>query len=158
MPSSWLHLVALTAYTGSLIGLAAILLPALSAVKNHESQLSFLARGLRFYNPLQTGALGILVISGAWQITELKAIYREVFLRELGMRLGLKLTLSFILVLLSVYQSMALAHRFVRRHGGGESISPEELRSTVQRLHVSAVFLLCLTFVTALVGIALQQR
>ena len=158
MPNSWLHLLALTAYTGSLIGLAVLFLPALSAVKDHPSQVQFLARGLKLYNPLQSGALGILVVSGAWQITELKAIYREFFLRELGLRLSLKLALSFILVLLSVYQSMALAHRFVRRHESGEIVSPEELRSTIGRLRVSTFILLLLTAITALAGIALQHQ
>lgn len=158
MPSSWLHLLAMTAYVGSLVGLAAIFLPALSAVKNHESEVKFLARGLKLYNPLQSGALGVLVVSGAWQVTELKAIYREFFLREIGLRLSLKLTLSFILVILSVYQSMAIAHRFVRRYEGGEIPSPEDLRSTIGRLRSSTYALLILTLATVLAGIALKHR
>lgn len=158
MPNSWLHVLALTVYAGSLIGLAFIFLPALSAIKDHPSQVRLLARGLKLYNPLQSGALGILVVSGAWQTTELKAIYREYFLRELGLRLSLKLSLAFILVLFSVYQSMGLAHRFVRRHESGETVSPEELRSVSRQLRISTLALLVLALATALAGMALRQR
>jgi uncharacterized membrane protein len=155
---SWVHLLAVTVYLGSVVGLGLILLPALGVIKNHEAQVNLLARGLKFYNPLQSGALGILVISGALQVTELKAVYRELFLKELGLRLGLKLTLSFVLILLSAYQSMAVAHRFVRRHESGELLSYRDLQSTLQRLRTSTLALLVLALATALVSIALQQR
>lgn len=155
---SWVHLLGVTVYLGSVVGLGFILLPALGAIKNHEAQVNLLARGLKLYNPLQSGALGVLVLSGALQVTEIKAVYRELFLKELGLRLGLKLTLSFILILLSTYQSMAVAHRFVRRHESGEFLSSQELRLTVRRLHALTFVLIFLALATALVGLTLQQR
>lgn len=153
---SWLHLVALAVYLGSLIGLWLMLLPALSVVKNNEGQVQLLARSLKLYNPLQTGALGLLVLSGALQLTELKAAYRELFIRELGGTLALKLTFSFVLIILSTYQSMALAHRFVRRYEGGESFSPEELRSVARKLKLSTLSLLLLAGITLWLGVRLR--
>lgn len=158
MLTSWVHLLAVTVYLGSVVGVGFILLPALRVIKSHEAQVNLLARGLKLYNPIQSGALGVLVISGAWQVTELKAIYRELFLKELGLRLGLKLTLSFVLVLLSVYQSMAVAHRFVRRNESGELLSYGDFRSTIQRLRTSTLVLLVLALATVLAGIALQEH
>ena len=156
MLSSWLHLIALAVYLGSLIGLWVMLLPGLSVLKNHEGQVKLLARSLKLYNPLQSGALGLLVLSGAFQLTDLKAAYRELFIRELGTTLGVKLILSFVLIILSTYQSMAVAHRFVRRYEGGEPISPHEVQSVAQRLKSSTLFILFLALVTLMVGVRMR--
>ena len=54
---------------------------------------------------MQSGALGY-GLTGAFQITDLKAEYRELFTKEFGAMLGLKLIFSFVLILLSTHQSM----------------------------------------------------
>jgi uncharacterized membrane protein len=153
---SWLHLLSLTAYLGALIGLWLMLFPALSAVKSHERQVELLARSLKIYNPLQIGALGLLVLTGAFQLTDLKAAYRELLFKELGITLGLKLFFSFVLIVLSTYQSMAVAHRLVRRYEGGESFSPGELQSITRKLKVLTLWLLLLAGITLWLGVQLR--
>jgi uncharacterized membrane protein/ABC-type nitrate/sulfonate/bicarbonate transport system substrate-binding protein len=123
MLNSWLHLLALIVYLGAVVGLWAILLPSAAAIETHEDRAGFLARGLKYYNPLQVGALGILIFTGAFQLTELKAMYRELFVKQVGYQLAVKLTFAFLLVIFSVYQSMGIGHRFVRRHEGGDAVS-----------------------------------
>jgi len=91
MLNSWLHMVSLIVYVGAVVGLWAILLPSVSAIEKHEDRVGFLARGLKFYNPLQVGALGILIFTGAFQLTELKAAYRELFVKQIGYQLAVKL-------------------------------------------------------------------
>ena len=157
MLNSWLHLLSLTAFLGALIGLWLILLPALSAVQQHGQKVELLARGLKFYNPLQIGALGIVLLSGAFQLTELKAAYREMFITQLGSTLGPKLILSFFLILFTVYQSMGVGHRFVKRYEGGESVSPEELSAIVRRLRTSSWLILLLALLTLWVGLGLRR-
>ena len=149
--------MALTVYLGALVSLWAILLPALSAVKSHEEQVHLLARSLKFYNPLQTGALGLLVLSGAIQLTDLKAAYRESFLKEIGLTLGIKLIFSFVLIILSTYQTMGLAHRFVRRCEGGEVVSSQEFQSVVRRLRVSTLPIFLLAVLTLWLGVRLRR-
>lgn len=153
---SWFHLISLTVYIGSLVGLWLIVLPAVSAVKNHEAQAALLARSLKLYNPLQNGSLGVLVLSGALQLTDLKAAYRELFLRELGVSLGMKLILSFVLIVFSSYQSMAVAHHFVRRYERGESLPHQELHSVTRRLRISTLFMLLLAMITVWAGARLR--
>jgi hypothetical protein len=157
MLTSWLHLLALVAYVGAIAGLAIIVLPSLSAIGTHEARLKLLARSLKFYNPLQSGALGLLVLSGAIQVTDLKAAYRGSFAKEFGAILGLKLLLAFILILLSTYQSMGVALRFVRRYEGGESITPEELQTVTGRLRSSTIPLLFLAAATIWAGMQLRR-
>ena len=74
MFNSWLHIIALVAYLGAVLGLGIMLLPSLASVEKHEDKVQFLARGLKFYNPLQVGALGLVLFSGAFELTHLKAI------------------------------------------------------------------------------------
>lgn len=157
MLSSWLHLLALTLYLGSLIGLWAIFLPSLAGIKNHETRAKLLVRGLKLYNPLQCGALGVLVISGAFQLTALKAAYRELFVKELGGRLGLKLSLSFVLIILSTYQSMGVAHRYVRRYEAEERTTPRDVELIVRRLRSSTPAILFVALLTSLAGIWLRR-
>lgn len=154
---SWLHLTSLAVYLGSLVGLWIMVLPALSVIRNHEGQVHLLTRSLKIYNPLQTASLGLLVLSGALQLTDLKAAYRELFLREVGVTLALKLIFSFVLILFSTYQSMGLAHRFVRRSDGGESFSPQELQRIARRLKGSTLAILVVAMITLWLGVRLRR-
>lgn len=156
MFSSWLHLTALVVYLGSLVGLWLVLLPELFGIKSRGDRLLMLARSLKFYNPLQIGVLGLLVISGAFQITELKSAYRELFTKELA-TLAWKLGAAFILILLSTYQSMGLAHRFVRRYEAGEMPSDQEVESLCRRLRISALLIIPFALIASWLGLGLRR-
>lgn len=134
-----------------------MLLPAASALERHESKLEFLARGLKLYNPLQVGALGILLFTGAFQLTDLKAAYRELFVKQLGYTLGLKLFFAFFLVIFSVYQSMGIGHRFVKRYEGGDPVTRGELDSIIRRLKNSNGLILIFALITLWLGLRLQS-
>ncbi|HWX78071.1 MAG TPA: hypothetical protein VNY32_11360 [Candidatus Acidoferrales bacterium] len=157
MLNAWLHLIALIVYLGAIGGLWLLLLPSLSVIEKHENRANFLARGLKFYNPLQVGALGILLFTGAFQLTELKAIYREAFVKQIGYDLGMKLLFAFLLVIFSVYQSMGIGHRFVRRHEGGEPVTAQELESVVRRLRSSNWCILFFALITFWFGLRLRS-
>jgi hypothetical protein len=134
-----------------------MLLPAASILEKHEEKTRFLARGLKFYDPLQIGALGILLFSGAFQLTELKAAYREMFAKQIGYNLGIKLIFAFVLVILSVYQALGVGHRFVKRHESGERVTPEELGSTIRRLKSVNWGILLFAAITLWLGIRLRS-
>lgn len=157
MFNSWLHIIALIAYLGAIVGLAVMLLPSLSSVEKHQDKVHFLARGLKFYNPLQVGTLGLVLFSGAFELTHLKAMYREMFLKQLGYNLGIKLTFAFLLVFFSVYQAMGIGHRFVKRHELGECVTPNELDSVIRRLKGANWLILILALITVWLGLRLQS-
>lgn len=153
MLNSWLHLLALAVYLGSLGGFWILILSSLPIIRNQNEQIEFLARSLKVYNPLLIGALGFLVLTGAFQVTDLKASYRELFTRELGATLSLKLILSFMIIILSTYQTMGVALRFVRRWESEDSIQFKEIQSIIHRLRGSTIILVFLTLITTVVGI-----
>ncbi|MBI4523659.1 MAG: hypothetical protein HY695_07600 [Deltaproteobacteria bacterium] len=142
MLSTWLHFTALAVYLSALIGIGWVLFKAVSVVNSDRTQISLLVRSLKIYNPVQTGALGLLILSGAFQLTDLKAAYRENFIKELGGMLELKLFFAFILIMLSTFQSMGVAHRFVKRCEGGEACTTGDVRSVVRRLRISTLCIL----------------
>jgi uncharacterized membrane protein len=157
MFNTWLHVVALIVYLGAVAGFWLIFLPSLSTIENHEQRSHFLARGLKLYNPLQVGALGIVLFTGAFQLTELKAAYREMFIKQFGFNLGIKLLLAFFLVIFSVYQSMGIGHRFVKRHEGGDPVNPQELAGIIRRLDSANWLILLFALLTLWFGLRLRS-
>ncbi|HEX9265177.1 MAG TPA: hypothetical protein VF977_12475 [Candidatus Binatia bacterium] len=153
---SWLHLIALIVYLGAVVGFWLMLLPSVAILDKHEDKVQFLARGLKFYNPLQVGSLGILLFTGAFQLTELKAAYREAFVKQLGFNLFVKLIFAFLLVIFSVYQALGIGHRFVRRQEGGETVTSAELGSVIRRLKSANWCILILAAITLWFGIRLR--
>ena len=90
-----LHILALALYLGFAVALWIIMLPAATAVDSPEERAELLVRSLRIYNPAQIAALGVVVMTGAWQVTDLKDLYRESYATEFGNILGIKLAVSF---------------------------------------------------------------
>jgi len=156
MLASWLHVAALAIYLGSLLSLWIIYLPTLSRIEDPQEQGRVLARRLRLYNPLQTGALGVLVLSGALTLTDLKAAYRELFAKELGTILGIKLALAFVLIIFGIHQTMGVGLPFVRRCDAGEPISSQDIASVTRRLRMTIPPLLILTVLTAYMGLRMR--
>ncbi len=134
-----------------------MLLPSVAILPNHEDKVHFLARGLKFYNPLQVGSLGIILFTGAFQLTELKAAYRENFIRALAYNLSIKLLFAFLLVIFSVYQALGIGHRFVRRVEGGDAVKPEELSSIIRRLKSANWLILAFAAITIWLGLRLRS-
>jgi uncharacterized membrane protein len=153
---SWLHLIALVVYLGAVIGFWLMLLPAVAVLDKHDEKVRFFVRGLKFYNPLQIGSLGIILFSGAFQLTELKEKYRETFINYLAYNLSLKLLFAFLLVIFSVYQALGIGHRFVRRIEGGDEVTPEQLRSIIHRLSSANWCILLFAAITLWLGLRLN--
>lgn len=153
---SWLHLIALVVYLGAVIGFWLMLLPAVAVLDKHDEKVRFFVRGLKFYNPLQVGSLGIILFTGAFQLTELKAAYRENFFKYLEYNLFIKLIFAFLLVMFSVYQALGIGHRFVRRTEGGDEVNPEQLRSIIKRMTSANWGILLFAAITLWLGLRLH--
>jgi len=143
---SWLHLIALIVYLGAVIGFWLMLLPSVAILEKHEDKVQFLARGLKFYNPLQVGALGIILFTA----------YRETFVKQLAFNLAVKLFFAFLLVIFSVYQALGIGHRFVRRYEGGDTVTAQELDSIMRRLKSANWCILLLAAITLWLGLRLR--
>ena len=152
----WVHLLALAAYLGSTLGLVLMVLPSAAQIADPALQRRVLAKALRPYNVLSIGALGVLLMSGASSLTDLKASMRADFGRLLW-PLTWKLSLSFLLINVATYLSFGLAHRLVRAELGQLAVEPEKQLGIVRRMRATAWVASALAAYTAWVGLRLLR-
>src|SRR6185295_3423943 len=112
--------------------------------------------GLRPYNVLSVGALGVLVISGASSLTDLKAGLGRDFARLLWPLVG-KLSLTFVLINVATYLSFGLAHRLVRAELGQLPVEAEKQAGMIRRMRSAAWLGVALAAWTTWVGIGLAR-
>ena len=149
------HIISLTLHIGLVAALWRLLLPALRRADGTEARTAFLVRVLRVYNPTQIALLGILTLTGASGITELKALHGAAYSEEFGSALALKLLLAFFVIMLGTWQCMGIAHRFVRQTESPEGVSAEAVDRVLRKLDQSSVLMLGFLAATVWVGLSM---
>ena len=152
----WVHLLGVAVYLGTTLAVALVFLPAMEAVEDPALQRRLLARGLRPYNVLSVGALGVLVISGASGLTDLKATLGREFGRLLWPLVS-KLSLTFVLINVATYFSFGLAHRLVRAELGQLPVEAQKQAGMIRRMRGAAWLGVALAAWTAWVGMRLGR-
>jgi hypothetical protein len=142
----WIHLLSLAVYFGSGVTFIVVLLPLAAQLSVAREKQRFLAQALKLYNPLSIGALGIALMTGAFNLTSYKAAFPGLqFFSLLGGILGLKLLLVFVVINMSAAASLGTGHRIVRTEVRGEEIEPHRLARLVTRLQIFTILTLLLT-------------
>ena len=108
---------------------------------------------LKIYDPLAIALLGMMVMTGAWSITNLKAEMGGTYFATLGGFLATKLTLAFFVVMSGTWVAMGIGHRIVREEQWGEDIDERLLNSRLGRLGGAAWTTLLLTLVTVWISL-----
>lgn len=151
----WLHVLGLAAYGGATLALVLMVLPAANAVAEPTARRAFLARVLRAYDPLAIAALGVVVMTGAFNLTTYKEAFRGEFFARVGWLLFWKLVLAFLVVMAGTYITFGLGHRIVRSEIFADPADAAWLDSMSRRLAAACVVSLLLLGVTAGLGLAL---
>jgi uncharacterized membrane protein len=151
-----IHWAALAVYLLSTVGLL-LVLPGIARLPDAVAQRRALVRWLRPYNVLSVGAVGVLIISGASALTDLKALYGPAYVRLLW-PLAAKLSLTFLLTMVATYLSFGLAHRIVRAELGALPVDAAQLQSMRGRLRGGAYLALVVALWTTWVGYGLAGR
>src|SRR5271156_6107221 len=139
----WLHLCAMASYVGAQFAVIYMLIPAAETAPNEAARRASLIAGFKFYNPFTIGVLGIIVISGAMRLTDLKASMKFDYFARIGSALELKLALAFLLIFIQTYITFGLAFRIGRQeevaaHGDGEAFTIERVNSMLRRIRAMA--------------------
>jgi len=140
----WLHLCAMAAYVGAQFGVIYMLIPAAETAPNEAARRKALIAGFKFYNPFTIAVLGIIVITGAMRLTDLKASMKFDYFARIGGPLELKLALAFLLIFIQTYITFGLAFRIGRQeevaaHGDGDAFTVEQLNSMLRRIRAMVV-------------------
>ena len=151
----WLHVLGLATYGGATLALLLMVLPAANALPDPAARRAVLARALRVYDPLAIAALGLLVMTGASNLTTYKEALRGEFFARLGWLLVYKLGAAFLVVMTGTYITFGIGHRIVRTEMAGEAVDEPWLASMSRRLRHACVVALLLTAITTWLGLAL---
>lgn len=152
----WLHLLAFATYTGATAALALICLPIARREEDPARRLRFLAQCMRVYDPLSIGALGLVVVTGAFRLTVFKAALRSAFFEQIGPALAWKLFFSFILINLATYVAFGIGHRLVV--ASNASASQASVAPLLARLRTSLLVALLLVAVIVWIALAMHPR
>jgi uncharacterized membrane protein len=151
----WLHVLGLVVYGGTTLALVVLLLPAAAALPAPAARRALLARALRIYDPLAIASLGVVVMTGAVNLTAYKDALRGEFFARMGWLLVYKLALAFLVVMVGTYITFGIGHRIVRQEMAGEAVDAAWLAAMCRRLRLACVLALALVAVTAWLGLAI---
>lgn len=153
----WLHILGLAAYFGSTLYLPLAVLPAARRLPDAAARQTFLATHFKVYNPLSIGALGVVVMTGAFNLTSYKALFRAEYWDRVGYVLLWKLTVAFALIMVATYVSFGLGMRIVRHEQWGEQLGEDKLGSMERRLVAPLWLCLLLTAVATWLGLRMGR-
>ncbi len=151
----WLHILSLIAYGAASAVLLLVVLPRLRREPDDAQRLRRAARFMRIYDPLSIGALGVLIMTGAFRLTAYKDALRGAFFAHMGRALAWKLFLTFLIVNLAAYVAFGIGHRLVGHAESAAAVDPAWVRAMLRRLGVATAVALLLTAVTIWVALAL---
>lgn len=159
----WIHVLAWAAYFGAQIAVIYMLIPAAESAPDEAHRRASLIAGFRFYNPFSIGMLGIVVISGAMRLTDLKAEMKFDYFARIGEPLAIKLGLAFLLIFIQTYIAFGLAFRIGRQeevaaHGDGPAFSVAQVNSMLERIRAMVWVTIVLTAAIVLVSITMVRR
>src|SRR5882672_6391302 len=159
----WLHLCAMAAYVGAQFAVIYILIPAAETAPDELSRRKSLIAGFKFYNPFTIAVLGIIVITGAMRLTDLKASMKFDYFARIGAPLELKLGLAFILIFIQTYITFGLAFRIGRQeevaaHGDGEPFTVAQINSMLSRIRAMIWVTILLTAAVVFVSLTFMKR
>lgn len=147
-----LHLLATGLYLGTTAGLALFTIPQARHTADESARRALLVRTLRLYDPLAIALLGIMVMTGAWSVTDYKQTLGTSYFADFGTHLVWKLGLAFLVVMGGTYIAFGLGHRLVREAEWGEAVDETKLRGMTSRLSGAAWFCVTLTIATMVVA------
>jgi uncharacterized membrane protein len=159
----WLHLCAMASYVGAQFAVIYMLIPAAETAPNEAARRASLIAGFKFYNPFTIAVLGIIVITGAMRLTDLKASMKFDYFARIGAVLELKLALAFMLIFIQTYITFGLAFRIGRQeevaaHGDGEAFTVAQIDSMLRRIRSMAWFTILLAAAVIWVSLTMVAR
>ena len=118
-PLPYLHLVVAFLYLSGMVFVGGFLIPAARRYQEARQALQSIARVITVVHPISLASLGVLIITGAAMLTDLKAALGGRYFSQLFSTLGPKLLVVFVLALLNSYQFFGVGLRLTRSLAGG---------------------------------------
>jgi hypothetical protein len=153
----------MAAYFGAQFAVIYMLLPAAQQAGDEDRRRAALIAGFKFYNPFSIAMLGVVVITGAMRLTDVKAEMKFDYFSRIWPALSFKLLLAFLLIFIQTYITFGLAFRIGRQeevaaHGDGERFTVAQVDSMLSRIRAMTWVTILLTAAIILVSLTSMRR
>ncbi len=143
-----LHVLAASLTLGLCLGLAFVVVPRSRRLGDAAATRAALASVLKVVDPALIALLGVLVMTGAYQVTGLKQDLGFEYFTSFAQHFASKLGLAFLVVMAGTWLSMGIGHRLVREEGYGEPPEAARINSLAARLRGAAITVALLLLAT----------
>jgi len=150
------HLIAIATFFGASVFLAVAIDVVGRRTPDAITRRRRLAELFRVYNPISIGALGVVVMTGAWSLTPYKEALRGAYFAQVGSLLAGKLALAFAVIMSATWVSFGICHRVVRADQGALPTTDAAMRSIVGRVRMALWITIILTSITLWVALGLR--
>ena len=110
----YVHLLAALLYLGGMVCVAGLLIPVARRLPEGRVTMRAVVQLVAILHPVLLAALGVLIVTGAAMVTDLKVALGSRYFSQVFATLGPKLLVVFILALLNAYQFFGLGLRLTR--------------------------------------------
>jgi len=153
------HLVPWSLGMGAVFYFAFIAVPVANRLLEAPQRTQFIRWNIKYYSPFFLLMLSIMVVTGAWRLTDYKIVLGMQYFQDVSTVLIIKLCLFFVVYILAAYQSFGLGLRVT---GQGDKamddpVSAELVDKTFSKMRVIAIINLVLMTATAFVGLELSR-
>jgi uncharacterized membrane protein len=132
----FVHLLASSIFLGTSVFMALLLPSAATGAADAVSRRSRYVVLLKVYGPLSIGSLGVVLITGAYQVTSYKQNLGSNYFELLGAALAWKLTMAFLVIMLATWVAIGMGLRMVRAEQGGLPVTDPALDKLLMRISV----------------------
>jgi uncharacterized membrane protein len=108
------HLLAALLYVGGMVCVAGLLIPVARRLPEGQRAIRAVVQLIAILHPVLLASLGVLIVTGAAMLTDLKVALGSRYFSQVFTTLGPKLLVVFILALLNAYQFFGLGLRLSR--------------------------------------------
>ncbi len=153
------HLIPWTIGMGSAFYFAFAAVPLANRHLEGEARLQSLRRNVKFYHITFLLAMSLMVISGAWRLTDYKIILGVQYFSDVAEVLIAKLVIFFVVYLLAAYQSFGLGLRLTGQGAKAmeDPVSAEIVDRVVGKMRSIAILNLVIMTVLAYLGLMLSR-
>jgi hypothetical protein len=153
------HLLPWALGMGSVFYFAFIAVPLANRLLEGEKRIQFIRWNIKYYSPFFLLMMSIVVVTGAWRLTDYKIALGIQYFQDVATVLIIKLVLFLVIYILAAYQSFGLGLRVTGqgREAMDDAVAAQLVDEVCKKMRTIAIVNLILMSITVYVGLMLSR-
>jgi len=153
------HLLPWALGMGAAFYFAFISVPVANKLLEGEKRLQFIRWNIKYYSPFFLLMMSIVVVTGAWRLTDYKVVLGIQYFHDVATVLIVKLALFLVVYLLAAYQSFGLGLRVTGQGDQAmeDSVGAEVVDRVFKKMRIITIINLIFMSAAAYVGLELSR-